>query len=484
MSTTSNKKKKGSSNTDSNVKDKVIKIKNKSNNNSSFVAGAILVLIAGFVLYVFFMTISKKSLAIYEVNKKSISDNDVVRGLVLRDETVVKSSSSGYINYFVGEGQKVGINGRIYSLDETGDVFKEITNELNVDTTDNMAIDEIRSSIKDFRNDYTPSNYESIQSFQYNINNTIEQISIEESRTKINKMLRNNRNTTGFTVYKSEKSGIVSYITDNKEDLKLRDITYKHFEDTSDSKNVIKQNSFVKTGDNVYKLINSNRWSIVVPVSESKYKNIKKQGTVSITLKKINVTTYPSTKTFKRDGKYYAVFTLSNYLEQYINSRYIDLQINLNGASGYQIPISSIVERKAFYIPKEFLTFNTDNNSCVFMDKADTEKKDSSVKNDYVLSEVSIYTTDEDGNYYISSNNLKEGVVIYSSTGKDYQLKAPKLMEGVYNCNYGYCKFNYIEVLYENSEFAIVSSKTSYGLSLYDHIVLNADIIDENDLIY
>ena len=57
-------------------------------------------------------------------------------------------------------------------------------------------------------------------------------------------------------------------------------------------------------------------------------------------------------------------------------------------------------------------------------------------------------------------------------------------LEGVYNCNQGFCEFRKIEKLYENDEYAIVSKDTEYGLSSYDHIILNPDMIGEEDVIY
>ena len=38
--------------------------------------------------------------------------------------------------------------------------------------------------------------------------------------------------------------------------------------------------------------------------------------------------------------------------------------------------------------------------------------------------------------------------------------------------------------LNQNEEYAIVKSNTEYGLSVYDHIVLVGESVDENDFIY
>ena len=40
----------------------------------------------------------------YEVQEGSLSTNNLYRGVVLRDETVIRTSSTGYVNYCAREG--------------------------------------------------------------------------------------------------------------------------------------------------------------------------------------------------------------------------------------------------------------------------------------------------------------------------------------------------------------------------------------------
>ena len=63
------------------------------------------------------------------------------------------------------------------------------------------------------------------------------------------------------------------------------------------------------------------------------------------------------------------------------------------------------------------------------------------------------------------------------------QVTKKSVLEGVYNCNRGYCVFRRIEKLFSNDEYTIISKDTQYGLSTYDHIVLNPDTINENDIL-
>lgn len=53
-------------------------------------------------------------------------------------------------------------------------------------------------------------------------------------------------------------------------------------------------------------------------------------------------------------------------------------------------------------------------------------------------------------------------------------------LQGVYNINRGYTVFKKIEVLTSNDEYYTVKRGTDYGLSVYDHIVLDASAVTAN----
>ena len=64
------------------------------------------------------------------------------------------------------------------------------------------------------------------------------------------------------------------------------------------------------------------------------------------------------------------------------------------------------------------------------------------------------------------------------------QIGSSASLQGVYNINKGYAVFKQIEILNSNDEYYTIKKGTSYGLSVYDHIVLNADTVYEGELIY
>ena len=56
-------------------------------------------------------------------------------------------------------------------------------------------------------------------------------------------------------------------------------------------------------------------------------------------------------------------------------------------------------------------------------------------------------------------------------------------LTGVYNINKGYAVFKQINILTKNEDYAIIETKTTYGISLYDHIALDGSKVKENQLV-
>jgi hypothetical protein len=74
-------------------------------------------------------------------------------------------------------------------------------------------------------------------------------------------------------------------------------------------------------------------------------------------------------------------------------------------------------------------------------------------------------------------------VVKMDSTDR-YQIRAKSPLQGVYSVNQGYAVFRRIEKISENQEYYIVRTNISYGLSLYDHIILDSRTVKEGQIIF
>ena len=54
----------------------------------------------------------------YEIQMGSLSVAKTYTGVAIRKEELIKSSYTGYINYFVREGERVSSSDTVYSVDE------------------------------------------------------------------------------------------------------------------------------------------------------------------------------------------------------------------------------------------------------------------------------------------------------------------------------------------------------------------------------
>ena len=74
--------------------------------------------------------------------------------------------------------------------------------------------------------------------------------------------------------------------------------------------------------------------------------------------------------------------------------------------------------------------------------------------------------------------------LVQEDSQERFQIGTRSTIQGVYNINKGYTQFRQIDILYQNEEFALVKEGTSYGLTVYDRIVLNSEAVDEDEVIY
>ena len=65
-----------------------------------------------------------------------------------------------------------------------------------------------------------------------------------------------------------------------------------------------------------------------------------------------------------------------------------------------------------------------------------------------------------------------------------YRIEKIDLLTGVYSVDKGYAVFKNIDIIEQNTEYAICSDSTRFGLSAYDHIVLDGTKVEENQIIY
>ena len=78
-----------------------------------------LIVFIGIFIYLIAIGLSylmRNHISFYEVQQGWIVDSDTFTGFILRNESVVNTGQSGYINYFVNDGAMVAREGNVLSL--------------------------------------------------------------------------------------------------------------------------------------------------------------------------------------------------------------------------------------------------------------------------------------------------------------------------------------------------------------------------------
>ena len=167
--------------------------------------------------------------------------------------------------------------------------------------------------------------------------------------------------------------------------------------------------------------------------------------------------------------------TLKSAMIRYAKERYLEIELLLSEESGLKIPNSAITEKEFFTVPVGFFLQGDDSSNlgCLV-------KKDSGTE----FVSPTIYYSD-DTYYYIDSEDVQKGDILQKpDSNETYTIGTDVAsLNGVYNVNKGYAVFKQIDVIYQNEEYSILKTGTTYGLSLYDHIALDGSKVTENQLI-
>ena len=165
---------------------------------------------------------------------------------------------------------------------------------------------------------------------------------------------------------------------------------------------------------------------------------------------------------------------------RYATERYIEVELLLSEETGLKIPNSAIVEKEFYTIPADYILKGGDSNTDGLLVRHLDENGKETTE---FISPTIYYETDD--YCYIDSEDVQSGeVLIKQNSSETYTVgKDTASLKGVYNINKGYAVFKQIDILYQNEEYTVVKTGTSYGISLYDHIALDGSKVNENELI-
>lgn len=438
---------------------------------------------AAYFVFTFFSIRNRVQVNFYEVEEGSLVKEHIYTGLILREETVVNAEENGDIYYYVADGRKVANGNPVYCLDKNGDLMNYLRShaaEMDQLTTARTA--DIRTELLHDSRSFNNKNFKSLYSLKDSLNAQV----IEYASMNIFSSLSDELKSQGisFREFYAPVTGTVCYYTDGMEDKSEADVSASYFNQSSYKKELIKAGDSLAAGMPAYKLITSENWKIVFPMSAEDVAEFSGRDALRISFQDKGFNTTANFKViYGNDSNPYGVIDLDSYLVQFTSDRFINFEIVTNDVSGLKIPDKSITTKDFNIIPVSFLT-SDDNGNQGFL-KAVLDETGSAASSRFTA--TTIFNMDNEYCYIECSDKstLQNGDYVVRPDGEErYQLGPVKSVTGAYNINKGYTVFKKVEILESANGYSIVRKGSSYGLSVYDHIVLDTATVYDGQILY
>lgn len=474
-------------------------------NISTIMFGALLLyMIITVVLYA-----TSSHVTTYQVTTGPLTKNPVCTALALRSEEVITAENSGYIEYYATEGMQVRKDGSVYS----------ISNEQQENTAVALSdeqMEEVRSSTEQFSYAYNSNNFYDTYSYKYQVRGTILQAAkaetsqatqtSEDSQTASSEEGENTDSVAGSAVtgnsisignqdvYTAPEAGIVVYSTDGYENKTADSLVEEDFNQMAYQKENLITGNEIQTGDSVYKLITSENWTLMVPLTDQMAAALAGRESIQVKFIKDGESQNGSLSIVNIGSQKVAKIELINGMTRYAGDRFLEVELVINTQSGLKIPVSSIVEKEFYTVPLDFLTQGDNGDTQGFLkqigsgDSSSSEFIDATIYRqvDAQGNEITENTQDTSGGLcYVDKDTLNEGdILIKPDSGETFTVGQVDNLQGAYNINQGYAVFRQIKILDQNEEYCIVEEGTSYGLRAFDYIARDGSTVSEEEILY
>lgn len=440
--------------------------------------------VAVYICVVCYMGMSSTHIAGYEVNEGTLSVNHTYTGFAVRQETVYQAETSGYVSYYARDGERVSGSSLIYTIDEKGEINEFIQqNAENVDLTDD-DFSMIRSEIRSYMGSYSDLNFADVYNFQSSVESSV----MDLMNQSMLESLEEAGDSSMFTRVYSGGIGILQYYTDGYESVTVETMTEEMLNASSYESQSLKQ-EIVQVGEPMYKLSTSEKWSLVVPLTEEEASDFQKDETkfMEVEFTRDHTTAWANFSVIYVGAQPCARLDFNNSMVRFADARYLEVEFLVDDESGLKIPNTAIVEKEFYLIPQGFLVEQGEDKG--FMKEVYDENGQPSVEfvsmTLYYADEEYYYVDPKESDFSTGKEKMTMGTyLVEPDTQERFQIGMSHTLQGVYNINKGYTQFRQISILYQNEEYTLVEEGTSYGLTVYDHIVLNGEAVDEEEIVY
>lgn len=422
--------------------------------------------------------LTRERISIYEVSVYgSLMKSKSYSGLILRQEEVSYASGSGYVNYYIREGGRTGVGDVIYTLDENGRL-SELLFSGGSKSLKESDLSRLKAKLTSYCMSYDPLEFDKVYNMKIDMDYEVLELANSSNIANLEQVVQTNFDGA-FVRGNALISGTISYCVDGYEKYTAEQVTAADFSVSYLRKNN-KSGDLLANGDAIYKTVTSDNWSLVFPIAEEDVINFQDKSVLTIRIEKDGFEVSGEFSMFSNETGTFGQVSIRNYMIRYLSERFLTFEIQESVETGLKIPKTALVEKNFYMIPKEYLVTNTENRSGFLIDGYNAEKQEQ--ESSFISPTIYFF---DDAYYYVSMEDFSVGTYLnLTDTNTRYQIGAASSLKGVYTVNQGYTVFRFIEILTENDEYYIVKTNTRYGLSLYDHIILNSKTVEENQVIY
>ena len=277
----------------------------------------------------------------------------------------------------------------------------------------------------------------------------------------------------------------MTYSSDGYESLTADTLTPDLFQIRSYQPQMLATTEQVSVSDPIYRLITSEEWSIVIPVTDAQTVQLSSHDQIRVKFLKDDQSETGSLRLFSIGDQRYVEISFNSGMIRYCNDRFLEVELVTNTYSGLKIPLSATVTQDFYLIPTEWAVTGGENSSLGFL--VETETSDGGTATSFVETTIYAEMTGEDQKsyYYVDTNSLEAGaVLVRSDSNSRFTVGETGTLEGVYCINRGYAVFRRISIIDQNDEYCIVETGTDYGIAQFDYIVYDGSSVNEDDILY
>lgn len=498
----------------------VIKLNRAARLNATII---IFMIVFIYVIASIIRSFSKEPITTYKVGSSNINNNITCTGIALRNEIEITSSKSGYMIYFVHDGDKTKKNSPVCTVDETGNIISAIKAAGESDDGNTLFTDSdyahIRSTIDTYKSSYSDATFSNLYNFKSEMESKVMELSSEVMMQQINSGGAQVSST--LQTIKATESGVVTYYIDGYEKKTPETLSEDDFNQSNYKKTSLKSGDILDTGSTVFKIVSDENWNIVCQISSDQAKALQDEEKLRYSINNSPNEVSSTFSLLQKEDCYFLVLPLNKYMVDFIDDRFLSVEIILNRFEGLKVPNSALIDKEVYKIPKSYVPedekSSTKTVKVIRYDDEDTTEEDTKTLgavtdasiSDATLMDASptaatmtnatklasgepkdktiellVYKTDDEY-YYVDEDAFHDTDQIYTREG-DRTIPTVSLnttsLTGVYLANTGVANFIEVTIVKSQDEFTIL--KNDENLKEFDNIVLDASQVRDNQTLY